>query len=82
MFFLSLHQNAGRVFYSPLNDYFDQRLGCAAPKRWSKYTTREAQRLGINGLRFTVFSTSILAEIVIGKLQVKVLTLVNLAHGL
>ena len=21
------------------NDYFDQRLGCAAPKRWSKYTT-------------------------------------------
>ena len=22
------------------NDYFDQRLGCAAPKRWSKYTTR------------------------------------------
>ena len=21
------------------NDYFDQRLECAAPKRWSKYTT-------------------------------------------
>ena len=21
------------------NDYFDQRLACAAPKRWSKYTT-------------------------------------------
>ena len=21
------------------NDYFDQRLGCAAPKSWSKYTT-------------------------------------------
>ena len=30
--FLSLHQNAGRVFYS-------QRKECAAPKRWSKYTT-------------------------------------------
>ena len=23
------------------NDYFDQRLECAAPKRWSKYTTHE-----------------------------------------
>ena len=21
------------------NDYFDKRMGCAAPKRWSKYTT-------------------------------------------
>ena len=21
------------------NDYFNQRLGCAAPKRWLKYTT-------------------------------------------
>ena len=21
------------------NDYFDQRLECEAPKRWSKYTT-------------------------------------------
>ena len=23
--------------------YFDQHLGCAAPKRWSKYTTSEYQ---------------------------------------
>ena len=23
------------------NDYIDQRLGCAAPKHWSKYTTEE-----------------------------------------
>ena len=80
--FLSLHQNAGRLFYSqkiylfslktpvdqcfganlknmffcrillqiscflklfPVKNikiaYFDQRLECAAPKRWSKYTT-------------------------------------------
>ena len=22
--------------------YFNQRLACAAPKRWSKYTTRKA----------------------------------------
>ena len=33
--FLHLHQNAGRLE----NDYFDQRLVYAAPKRWSKYTT-------------------------------------------
>ena len=25
--------------FSTKNDYFDQRLECAAPKRWSKYTT-------------------------------------------
>ena len=23
------------------NDYFDQRLGCAVPKHWSKYTTMD-----------------------------------------
>ena len=31
-FFSFLQKNAE-------NDYFDQRLECAAPKRWSKYTT-------------------------------------------
>ena len=25
------------------NDYLDQRLGCAAPKGWSKYTTAQSQ---------------------------------------
>ena len=25
--------------YNTENDYFNQRLECAAPKRWSKYTT-------------------------------------------
>ena len=33
-----LHKNAE-------NDYFDQRLECAAPKRWSKYTTIALQNL-------------------------------------
>ena len=68
--FLSLHQNAGRLFYSPKNsrptfwcklkkfcikfllfaiknaenDYFSRRLECAAPKRWSKYTTNRANQ--------------------------------------
>ena len=50
--FLSLHQNAGQLFYfqekeffswchgwNAKNGYFDQCLGCAAPKCWSKYTT-------------------------------------------
>ena len=27
------------------NDYFDQRLGCAAPKRWWKYTTARAMKI-------------------------------------
>ena len=27
------------------NDYFDQRLGCAAPKRWSKYTTEREREM-------------------------------------
>ena len=25
--------------YNTENDYFNQRLECAAPKRWSKFTT-------------------------------------------
>ena len=46
-----MHQNAGRLFYSQKNelfsknnaenDCFDQRLECAAPKRWSKNTTNK-----------------------------------------
>ena len=37
--FLSLHQNAGLLFYSQKNEH----LECAAPKRWSKYTTGGAE---------------------------------------
>ena len=29
------------------NGHFDQRLECAAPKRWSKYTTGVNQQLGV-----------------------------------
>ena len=38
---LSLDHYAGRRFYSQKvkNEDFDQRLECAAPKPWSKYTT-------------------------------------------
>ena len=42
--FLSLHQNAGRMFHSQINtknaenEDFNLCLGCAASKRWSKYT--------------------------------------------
>ena len=32
LFLAFLHKNAK-------NDYFDQPMGCAAPKHWSKYTT-------------------------------------------
>ena len=41
--FLSLHQHAG-LFHSQINtkntenEDFNLRLGCAASKRWSKYT--------------------------------------------
>ena len=35
--------NAGFSLSSAENDYFDQRLECAAPKRWLKYTTVVAE---------------------------------------
>ena len=36
------HFFAFLAFYAE-NDYFDQRLGCAAPKRRSKYTTKRTK---------------------------------------
>ena len=32
-------QSLVKTLYNAENDYFDQRLACAAPKCWSKYTT-------------------------------------------
>ena len=70
--FWSLHQNAGRLFYSQKNElffskntflhvkcYFKQRLECAAPKRWSKYTTAVVYFDQLSGAR----STQTLVEI-------------------
>ena len=40
------------------NYYFDQRLGCAALKRWSKYTTEEGVDFGLN-MRYASFKINV-----------------------
>ena len=70
------------------NAYFDQRLECAATKRWSKYTTLKSIKIEpwaeIHQALLSQFSLSV--EFFIGKVKVKekysrVLNLVNLDPG-